>query len=136
MAERLFRNPAANIPIQVFRYVLAGGLAYIADYSSLIIFTEFFKIYYLMSAAAAFLLGSMASYVLNVAWVFDKRTFNNRYLEISIFCLIAVVGLFLNQYCIWFFTENVKLHYLYSKIIATMVVFVVNFFARKYVLFR
>lgn len=136
MVEKLFRNPTSNLSIQAFRYVLAGGLAYIIDYSSLIVFTEIFKLYYLTSAAVAFFLGSIISYALNITWVFDKRTFNNKYLEISIFVLIGVIGLFLNHYCIWFFTENVNLHYLYSKIIATVVVFIVNFFTRKYILFR
>ena len=136
MAERLFRNPTSNISIQVFRYVIAGSLAYMVDYGLLIIFTEFFQLYYLTSSAIAFLLGSMTSYVLNVNWVFDKRTFKNRQLEILIFILIGIVGLVLNQYCLWFFTEGLNLHYLHSKIIATIVVFVLNFFARKYILFR
>jgi len=106
------------------------------DYGLLIIFTEFFQLYYLTSSAIAFLLGSMTSYVLNVNWVFDKRTFKNRQLEILIFILIGIAGLVLNQYCLWFFTEDLNLHYLHSKIIATIVVFVLNFFARKYILFR
>ena len=136
MAGRLFRNPTSNISIQIFRYVLAGSLAYMVDYGLLIIFTEFVQLYYLTSSAIAFLLGSMTSYVLNVNWVFDKRTFKNRQLEILIFILIGIAGLVLNQYCLWFFTEDLNLHYLHSKIIATIVVFVLNFFARKYILFH
>jgi len=134
--ERLFRKPTSNISIQVFRYVLAGSAAYLVDYSLLIILTEFFKLYYLTSAAIAFIAGSGTSYVLNVNWVFNKRTFKNRQIEILIFVLIGIVGLFLNQYCLWFFTEKLNIFYLYSKVISTIVVFILNFFARKYILFR
>ena len=136
MVEKLFRQPTDNIFIQVFRYVLSGALAYGVDYCSLIVFVEIFKIYYLTAALVAFLLGSITAYILNVRWVFDKRTFKNRYFEISIFIVIGVVGLILNQYIIWFFTENVNFHYLFSKLVATMIVVIWNFFARKYILFR
>lgn len=102
----------------------------------MIVFVEVFKVYYLTAALIAFLIGSITAYILNVVWVFDKRTFRNRYVEISIFLLISVVGLIINQYIIWFFTENVHLYYLFSKLIATMIVVIWNFFARKYILFR
>ena len=136
MVEKLFRQPTDNIFIQAFRYVLSGALAYGVDYCSLIVFVEIFKIYYLTAALVAFLLGSITAYILNVRWVFDKRAFKNRYFEISIFVVIGVVGLILNQYIIWFFTENVNFHYVFSKLVATMIVVIWNFFARKYILFR
>lgn len=136
MVERLFKHSTDDVFIQVFRYVLSGTLAYAVDYCSLIVLVEVFSVYYLTAALAAFLLGSVTSYVLNVMWVFDKRTFENKYFEIFIFVVIAIAGLAMNQYMIWFFTENVKFHYLFSKLVATMVVFTWNFFARKYILFR
>ncbi len=136
MVEKLFRQSTDNIFIQAFRYLLSGALAYGVDYCSLIVFVEIFKIYYLTAALVAFLLGSITAYILNVRWVFDKHTFKNRYFGISIFIAIGVVGLILNQYIIWFFTENVNFHYLFSKLVATMIVVIWNFFARKYILFR
>ena len=136
MVRRLFIDRTDAISIQIFRYVIAGGVAYAADYISLIILTEIFGIYYLTSSAIAFLLGTATSYVLNAGWVFSKRTFDSRRIEITIFLIIGVIGLVLNQYFIWYFTERVGLYYLYSKVIATIVVFLVNFFARKYILFR
>jgi len=136
MVRRLFKDTTSSVSIQVFRYILSGGLAYVVDYSMLVVFVEIFKMYYLTASALAFFLGSVTSYILNVTWVFDKRTFDNRFVEIGIFFMIGAAGLVLNQFCIWFFTENVDLYYLYSKVIATAAVFVLNFFARKYILFR
>ena len=136
MVKRLFRHATDNIYIQAFRYFLAGTLAYVIDYCSLIVFVEIFKIYYLTASLVAFLIGAITSYVLNVKWVFDRRTFKNRSVEILIFIVIGVVGLILNQYIIWFFTEDVNFHYLFSKFIATVIVVIWNFFARKYILFR
>lgn len=122
--------------MQVFRYALSGTLAYVVDYCSLVILVEIFGIYYLTAACIAFLLGSLTAYMLNVKWVFDRRAFRNRYYELSIFIAIGAVGLVLNQYFIWLFTEKVGFYYLLSKLVATMFVFVWNFISRKYILFR
>ena len=95
-----------------------------------------FAVYNGFAALVAFLLGSITAYILNVRWVFNRRTFKNKYFEITIFIVIGDVGLILNQYIIWFFTENANFHYLYSKLVATMIVVIWNFFTRKYFLFR
>lgn len=136
MMEKLFRYQTDSISVQAFRYVLAGSLAYAIDYSTLIMLTNIFKLYYLTSAAMAFILGAATSYALNISWVFDRRIFRNKYLEASVFFAIVITGLFLNHYFILFFTESVKLHYLISKFISTIAVAVLNFSARKYILFR
>ncbi len=136
MIERLFKTRSDDVSIQMFRYILSGAVACVVDYSALITLTQAFKLYYLTSAAIAFMLGSTVSYILNITWVFDKRVFADRRLEALLFFSIGIAGLFLNHYCILFFTETVRLHYLGSKVISIIVVFAVNFTARKYILFR
>ncbi|MCX5666102.1 MAG: GtrA family protein, partial [Candidatus Omnitrophica bacterium] len=136
MIKKLFKTPSDDISIQIFRYILSGAAACAVDYSVLVTLTQAFNLYYLTSAAIAFILGSVVSYILNITWVFDRRVFTDRRLEALLFFSIGIAGLFLNHYCIKFFTETVKLHYLGSKVIATIAVFAVNFIARKYILFR
>ena len=136
MISKFFKAPSSGISIQIFRYVLSGAAACAIDYSALVTLTQVFKLYYLTSAAIAFMLGSTVSYILNITWVFDRRVFVDRRLEALLFFSIGIAGLFLNHYCIQFFTETVKLHYLGSKVISTIAVFAVNFSARKYILFR
>jgi len=135
MIEKLFKYQTNSISVQAFRYVLAGALAYAIDYSALIMLVSIFKLHYLTSAAIAFMLGAATSYVLNIAWVFDGGVSKNKYLEASIFFAVVITGLFLNHYCILFFTNSVKLHYLISKFISTIAVGGFNFSARKYLVF-
>jgi len=136
MINKFFKAQTDDISVQIFRYIISGAAACAVDYSALFTFTQAFKVYYLTSAAIAFMLGAIVSYILNVVWVFDRRTFVDRRLEALIFFSIVIAGLFLNHYCIQFFTEAMKLHYLGSKIISIIVVSAVNFSARKYMLFR
>ena len=136
MIEKLFKKPADRVSVQTFRYVLAGALAYTVDYSALVVLAGILGLYYLTSAAIAFMLGAVTSYLLNIKWVFDKRTFKDKRLEAAVFFSIVVVGIIINHYCMLFFTESAKLHYLVSKFISTIAVAAVNFSARKLILFR
>lgn len=136
MIRRLLIEQANNTSIQLLRYTFVGGAAFTVDFSSLYILTEFFNIHYLISAAIAFLLGLMTNYVLCIVWVFNKRIIRNKSLEFGIFTFIGIIGLGFNELFIWFFTEYVHFHYLLSKIISTVFVFMWNFFVRKFILFR
>ena len=121
--------------IQLFRYALVGGCAYVVDFGALYLLTDHIKMHYLLSAAIAFTLGLITNYILSILWVFSNRTVSNKQMEFLIFALIGVVGLGFNEITLWFFTGIVHLHYLVSKLISTVFVFFWNFFVRKKVLF-
>lgn len=121
---------------QFCRYACVGGLAFLLDFGCLFIFTEIFKIYYLTSAFLSFLLGLAVNYFLSISWVFNHRNIQNEWIEFSIFSIIGVVGIGINLMFIWFFTDITHLHYMGSKIITGGFVFLWNFFARKFLLFR
>ena len=136
MIEGLLKTKTNNTLIQLFRYTFVGGVAFIFDFGTLFILTEYFNVYYLISAAIAFLLGLTINYFLSIIWVFEKRTIKSKYIEFVIFALIGIFGLILNEFFIWSFTEILNIHYLFSKIISTVFVYLWNFFIRKFLLFR
>ncbi|MDO5836614.1 MAG: GtrA family protein [Methanobacterium sp.] len=136
LKRKLLTDQTNKTHIQLFRYFFTGGAAFIVDFSSLFFLTYFLGIYYLVSAAIAFVFGLIINYFLSISWVFNRRTINNRKIEFGAFTLIGIVGIFLNELFIWFFTENIQIYYLSSKIIAAVIILFWNFFARKYALFR
>ena len=133
--EILFKK-TDNTVIQFFRYGFAGGVAFAVDFSLLYILTDFFHIYYLISAALSFIPGIAVNYVLSVHWVFNKRVLKNRSFEFLCFTLIGMGGLALNELFMWFFTDVAGFYYLISKIISTALGYLWNFFSKKYFLFR
>jgi len=132
----LLRYKSDNAIIQFVRYTFASGVAFTIDFSSLFIFTDILKIHYLISAAIAYLLGMSVKYLLSISWVFSKRRFERKHFEFGIFAIIGIVGLGLNEIIIWYFTEYIHFHYLLSKIFSACSVFLLNFSARKVLLFR
>jgi putative flippase GtrA len=122
--------------IQFARYTVVGGLACLVDVGLLFTITHYLNINYLISAAIGFCAGIIVNYVLCTLWVFPTRTMGSRWLEFLVFLAIGLIGLGMNQATMWFLTERMGVHYLYSKINAVAIVFFWNFFARKIALFR
>ena len=136
MLNKLFVKKTNNTLIQLFRYTFVGGIAFVVDFVSLYLLTEFAGFHYLYSAAIAFILGLIINYILSILWVFNGRTVNKKIIEILIFAVIGIIGLGLNELMIWFFTEQLTIYYLYSKLISTVIVYFWNFLARKYILYN
>jgi len=135
LTNNLFRDHTNKTRIQLFRYIFVGGAAFLVDFTSLFILTQYFGIFYLISAAVAFILGLIANYFLSVKWVFNNRKLENRSFEFGVFAIIGMMGLGLNEFLIWFFTQDIQIFYLFSKILAAVIILFWNFFARKFILF-
>jgi putative flippase GtrA len=133
--QSFFKGKTNSTLLQLFRFTFASVFAFSADFGTLFILTEYFKIYYLVSAGIAFLFGLLIKYLLSVIWVFEIRVVKNRFLEFLFFALIGLVGLGLNLFFIWIFTDILHVYYLLSKVFSTFIVFFWNFFARKVTLF-
>ncbi len=136
MIRKLFIDYSDNVSVQFVRYTFVGGTAFIIDFSSLYILTDIVSLHYLLSAAIAFLIGLIMNYVISITWVFSKGILDNKVLEFGIFAFIGIAGLVFNELFMWLFTEHGHLHYLMSKIISTIFVFLSNFFSRKFILFH
>lgn len=133
--QSVFKGKTNNTLVQLFRYTFVGGFAFLVDFGTLYILTEYFHIHYLLSAAIAFIFGLIINYLLSVKWVFNNRAMENRWWEFLLFAIIGLVGLGLNELFLWILTDIFLIYYLVSKIITTFIVYFWNFFARKVLLF-
>lgn len=131
-----FKEKTDNTFLQLFRYTFVGGLAFIVDFGTLFILTEYLHFHYLISAGIGFTLGLTINYSISIKWVFTKRSFRNRKLEFILFMFIGLAGLGLNELFLWIFTDILMFYYLISKIITSILVYLWNFFARKIILFN
>ena len=122
--------------IQFFRYFFVGGFSFIVDYGFLYILTEYFNLYYLLSATISFLVGLIVNYLLSIKWIFKRSKLNKTSIEFLIYGLIGGVGLFLNNMILYFFTDIMDIYYLYSKFISAFLVMGWNFFGRRIILFK
>ena len=133
--KSLLWHKSSCIKIQFFRALIVGGIAFLGDFMALYGFTEWAQINYLYSACLGFVLGVFINYLLSIYWVFPARRVKNHYMEFLLFVIIGLMGISLNLAILYGLTEELQIYYLYSKIIATVVIFIFNFGVRKIYLF-
>ncbi len=131
--KMLISGGGTHLLIQLFRYLIVGGVAFIVDFGLLAFLTEKFELPYQLSACISFVAGLTVNYVLSIFWVFNSQAQGRsaKVAEFTLFAIVGVVGLGLNALIMWLFTEKAGFHYLLSKIVSTIIVFAWNFFARR-----
>ncbi len=132
----LLIEPTQNSFLQFCRYVLVGGIAALVDWSILYLITQS-GLYYMFSAIISFLAGLFVNFILSKKLVF--KAMNNKtgiVIEFLIYALIGIIGLGITLVLMYFFTEKLEFFYMLSKIIATVIVLVWNFLARKFMLYK
>ena len=117
--------------LQMFKFLIVGGTAFIIDYITLIICKEVFYLHTLLSAAIAFTLSTVFNYILSIKWVFDVSDKHSGKRNFIIFIIFSLMGLGLTELIMWIGEDLLGISYLIIKIVATAIVMVFNFVTRK-----
>ena len=131
------RGRSDDLKIQAFRYGLSGLIASLVDMAILAFLTEIFgEQLLLVWTAIAFACGLLVSYLLSIRWVFSNRTMDSQAAEVFVFVTIGLIGLALTELLMWLFARKLEWHYMLAKIASATTVFIWNFSAKKFLLFR
>ena len=132
----LLITPTKNGFLQFFRYLFVGGIATVADWGVLLALTELWGIHQMISAAFGFVAGLATNYVLSKLLVFRANEANTGgILEFLGYALIGLMGLGITELLLWI-GASFSLHYMVFKAMATALVLVWNYLARKMLLYK
>lgn len=115
---------------EIIRFCIVGGISFLVDYGLLYICTEFVGLYYLASSAVSFTISVIFNYWLCVAYVFKGIKKQSRK-QATLFIGSSIVGLGLNQICMWLFVELLGMYYMLAKIFATVIVTIWNYVMKR-----
>lgn len=116
---------------QIMKFGIVGFLAFFIDYGLMVALTEIFSINYLVSATLSFTVSVIFNYVASMRFVFTHKEGMSRTHEFVIFIVLSVIGLGINDLCMWLGTDLLSIDYRITKIGATAIVMVWNFVTRK-----
>ena len=116
--------------LEIVRFCFVGGVSFLMDYGLLFVLTEFVGLYYLYSSAISFSITVVFNYWLCVIYVF-KGAKRQTTRQAIIFFGTGVIGLGLNQLCMWFFVDVMRVHYMLAKIFATAIVTIWNYVTKR-----
>ena len=151
----LFVEETNNTLIQFFRSLFVGGIATIADFGVVILFRELVGVSEAAAAVFGFIVGLTVNYIVSTFWVFAKAKVKNRVVDFIAFAVIGIIGLGLTELIIapfsvkgifgeGYFVRNASFgsfiptdkYYIVGKLVATVLVYIWNFCARKFILYR
>lgn len=139
---------------QIAKFGLVGVICFIIDYVVYRIFNLVFEAtgfatsfeqYYLISAFLGFSISVVCNYILSFKFVFERKEDISRRKEFMIFLVLSIIGLGLNELCLWLGFDVIYKNWsfiqkimsesfakdVFFKFGATGVVMVYNFITRK-----
>lgn len=118
-----------NLLIQIFKFVIVGGIATLIDFILLFVFKELIHLQVIVSNTLSFCISLIYNYIASVKWVFDVNRDKDPKKNFLIFLIFSIIGLAINDFIMYLLIN--KLSTFISKIIATAIVMVFNFITRK-----
>jgi len=135
IGKKLLSERSKNHKIEFIQSSAIGIAATCVEVLMIFIFTEYLKIKPVHSAALSYVVYSTIVYIISVKFIFHHRIYKNIFVEYLIFFVVGIIGMFLYTFFITIFINQLHLHYLLASIISGPLVYVWNFFSRKYILF-
>ena len=119
------------------RYVIASFGVFFLDLGLLFMLTEIFNFFYLISGLISISIAFSINYFLNIKWVFyDRKYIHKPFFEYFLMISISIMVSGFNIIGMWLFTEFLNVYYILSKIIISLITFIIKFILRKNILFN
>lgn len=117
------------------KYFISGCIGAFVNLSSLFIFTEFFKLWYILSAILAFFISFFVSFNLQKKWTFrndDKKVVRQAFK----YFIITSLSLAFNISLLYLLVEIAGLWYLLAQVIIYGFLSIFSFLLYKFVVFK
>ena len=116
---------------QIMKFGVVGVVATVIDFGIMNLLHYGLGLNILIANTSGFIVSLIFNYVASMKYVFAHKEGMSRRREFAIFVVLSVIGLGLNNGCMWAGVEFLGIHYLIVKIGATFIVMVWNFVTRK-----
>ena len=120
-----------NLLVQIFKFVIVGGIATIIDWLVYYIFYKILKFNPLLANIFSFSISVIYNYLASIKWVFDVDKNKTKKMMFIEFMLFSILGFLLTELLLWIFIDILNINGMISKIIATAIVMIFNFITRK-----
>lgn len=122
--------------MRIIKYFFVGGAAAVVDIGIFFVFAKLLGYNYMAVGCVGFILATAVNYVLSIRFVFQSGVRFGKKTELAVIYAVSLIGLGLNQTILFTLVEKVGVELMLSKLAATFGVFLWNFSARNFIVFR
>ena len=116
--------------LQLIKFGIVGVIAAFVDVGVLVVLKELLLMDVLLASAISFCVSVTVNYLLSMSFVFKSKN-QSKLKEFTVFVVLSIGGLCLNQLILWIGVNFTSLYYLVVKFLAMVIVPVYNFITRK-----
>ena len=138
-----------GIFVQFMKFAIVGGISCVIDFAVYTVMIKVFNIHYLISAFFGFMISLIFNYFASMKFVFVRKDDISKKKEFTVFAILSVIGLLLNELIILVCVEGYRMmnpisftvaSYTFdfdywieiiAKVVATGIVMIYNFVTRK-----
>ena len=120
-----------EVVFQFFKFAFVGLIGTFVNIFILYILTEYFNIFYIMSAFCAFLVAVTTNFIFDKIWTFNEKIYERIAKEYSTFFFVSLSALSVNIFFLYVFTEFLGIYYIISQIMAIGISLMINFIGNK-----
>lgn len=128
--KRITRLILRNNIIQAVSYLFIGGVTFLVIMVSLLVLTDIFGLWYLLSSIISDIIGIIVHFTLNKNITFQNKS-RKLVQQFSLYISIGAVSLLLNTLLMFIFVEFFDIWYLLAKFLIAFMLFIFNFLAHK-----
>lgn len=132
----LLHHQVQRVSLKIVRYFFVGGAAAAVDIGLFFLFAKLLGYNYLMVGCLGFIFATAVNYFLSIRFVFRSGTRFTKKTELAFIYAVSLIGLGLNQTMLFILVDRVGAELMLSKLVATGAVFLWNFSARNFIIFR
>ena len=132
MSKKIFGyDYSNNEKIKILLYLFVGGTAALFEWFLFYVYAEKFAWNYLVSTGLAYLRSTICHYIATNYLVFESGARYDKKKEFSLVLMVSTMGLLFNLILMRIFVGNFALNSMVSKVLASCIVVVWNYIARK-----
>ena len=120
-----------SLLIQIFKFVIVGGIATIIDWLIYFILYKFIKLEPIIANIISFSVSVIYNYYASCKYVFKVNKEKSKTRQFTEFIIFSLIGLGINELLIFIFVNKLSWNAMLVKILATLIVMVFNFITRK-----
>ena len=122
---------------EILSYVFWGVMTTAVNYVSYTLLTELLHVHYLTSTVIAWIISVLFAYFVNKLFVFQSKGWGRKALR-ELWQMVAsrLFSLGLEMAIMWFFVDTLHCNHLVIKLLANVVVVIVNYVLSKWIIFR
>ena len=117
--------------MRIVRYFFVGGTAAVVDIGLSSIFAVYLGWQWVPVSIVTFILATLTNYFLSIKFVFESGTRYTKHIEVFGVFIVSCLALIVNQIVLYISIEIFEWHLIFSKILATGIVFFWNYYGRS-----